>query len=265
MAVAVNRFKRGLLERRPQIGIWSALASHYTAEIMAGAGFDWIMLDTEHAPNEVSMVLQQLQAVAADPDRMTSAVVRPAWNDKVLIKRFLDIGAQTLLLPYVQTEAEAIAAVAALRYPPFGVRGVGGATVRATRFGRTTDYMQRCNDELCLLVQVETGEALENLEAIASVEGVDGVFIGPADLAASLGYPGNPTHPAVRAAIDNAIRRIKACGKAPGILMVDENRAHECLALGAMFVAVAVDMMILSRGADAVAARFKSSLNGVVN
>jgi len=257
MAIAANHFKQALRAGRPQIGIWSALANHYTAEILAGAGFDWIMLDTEHAPNDVPMVLQQLQAVAADPDRKTAAVVRPAWNDHVLIKRFLDIGAQTLLVPYVQTAEEAAAAVRAVRYPPLGIRGVGGATVRATCFGRTRDYMQQCGDEICLLVQVETAQALENLEAIAGVDGVDGVFIGPADLAASLGYPGQPAHPAVRAEIDRAIRRVAACGKAPGILMVDEARARECLALGALFVAVAVDMVMLARGAEAAAAKFK--------
>ncbi|PLP96470.1 aldolase/citrate lyase family protein [Cupriavidus pauculus] len=261
MAIAVNQFKKALRAGKPRIGIWSALASHYTVEILSGAGFDWIMLDAEHAPNEVSMVLQQLQAVAADPERKTSAVVRPAWNDHVLIKRFLDIGCETLLIPYVQTKEEAIAAVKAIRYPPHGVRGVGGATVRATRFGRTHDYMQTCHDELCLLVQVETAEALENLEDICSVEGVDGVFIGPADLAASLGYPGQPTHPEVRVEIDKAIQRIVACGKAPGILMVDEKRAKECLALGALFVAVAVDTVMLARGAEAVAARFANDSN----
>nr|WP_315595985.1 aldolase/citrate lyase family protein [uncultured Cupriavidus sp.] len=258
MTIAVNRFKQALREGRPQIGIWSALASHYTVEILAGAGFDWIMVDAEHAPNEVPMVLQQLQAIAADPDRSTSAVVRPAWNDHVLIKRFLDIGAETLLVPYVQTREEAVAAVQAVRYPPLGIRGVGGATVRATRFGRTRDYMDKCQDEICLLVQVETAEALENLESIAGVEGVDGVFIGPADLAASLGYPGQPAHPVVRAEIDRAIKRIVACGKAPGILMVDEARAKECLAMGALFVAVAVDMVMLARGAEAVSAKFKA-------
>ncbi|TPQ26360.1 MULTISPECIES: aldolase/citrate lyase family protein [Cupriavidus] len=259
MAIAVNQFKKALQAGRPQIGIWSALASHYTVEILAGAGFDWIMLDTEHAPNEVSMVLQQLQAVAADPHRNTSAVVRPAWNDHVLIKRFLDIGAETLLIPYVQSREEAAAAVRSVRYPPLGIRGVGGATVRATRFGRTHDYMQQCGQEICLLVQVETAEALENLESIASVDGVDGIFIGPADLAASMGYPGQPTHPVVRGEIDKAIRRIAAFGKAPGILMVDEARAKECLALGALFVAVAVDMVMLARGAEAVSARYKGS------
>lgn len=260
MTVAINRFKRALLSGQPQIGVWSALASHYTAEILAGAGFDWVMLDTEHAPNEVAMVLQQLQAVAAEHERPASAVVRPAWNDPVLIKRFLDIGAQTLLLPYVQSRAEAAAAVTAMRYPPSGTRGVGGATVRATRFGRSTDYMQRGEAELCLLVQVETATALDNLEAIASVDGVDGVFVGPADLAASLGHPGNPGHPVVRAAVDDAIRRIRACGKAPGVLMIDEVRARECLALGALFVAAAVDMVILTRGVDAVAGRFRDVL-----
>ncbi|ANN68667.1 aldolase/citrate lyase family protein [Bordetella bronchialis] len=250
-----NAFKQALLAGRAQIGLWSTLASPYVSELIAGSGFDWLLLDTEHTPSDVPIMLQQLQAVAADPRRATCAVVRPAWNDAVLIKRYLDIGAQSLLLPFVQSADEAAAAVAATRYPPLGIRGMGG-TMRASDFGRDAAYVRDAHKEICVLVQVETGEALDNIEAIAAVDGIDGIFIGPADLSASMGYPGELQHPKVSAAIDDAIRRIRACGKAPGILMLDEKRARACLELGALFVAVATDQVLLRKAADDVAARF---------
>ncbi|SFP59839.1 4-hydroxy-2-oxoheptanedioate aldolase [Variovorax sp. OK605] len=260
MPVLPNHFKRALAAGVPQIGLWSTLPDPYVSEIVAGAGFDWVLLDTEHTPTDVPHMLHQLQAVTAavpaDTARRTSAVVRPDWNDTVLIKRYLDIGAQSLLLPFVQSAAEAQAAVRATRYAPDGVRGMGGS-VRASNFGRIGDYVKRAQDELCVLVQVETREALDHLEEILAVDGVDGVFIGPADLSASLGHPGDPGHPEVRRAIDDAICCIRAKGKAPGILMLDDARARECLALGALFVAVAMDLQILARGAEAAAARFQ--------
>jgi 4-hydroxy-2-oxoheptanedioate aldolase len=260
MPVLPNHFKRALAAGVPQIGLWSTLPDPYVSEIVAGAGFDWVLLDTEHTPTDVPHMLHQLQAVSAavpaDAARRTSAVVRPDWNDTVLIKRYLDIGAQSLLLPFVQDAEQAQAAVRATRYAPAGVRGMGGS-MRASNFGRIGDYVKRAQDELCLLVQVETGEALEQLDAILSVEGIDGVFIGPADLSASLGHPGDPGHPTVKRAIDDAIRRIRARRKAPGILMLDDARARECLDLGALFVAVAMDLQILARGAEAAASRFR--------
>ena len=191
MDLPVNGFKRALAARRPQIGFWCTLPGGYAAEMLAGAGFDWLLFDTEHSPADPITVLAQLQA-AAPYD--VASVVRAAWNDTVLIKRFLDVGAQTLLVPYVQSAAEARAAVAAIRYPPRGVRGVSGSS-RATRFGRVADYATRAEAELCLLVQVETAEALGEIEAIAAVDGVDGIFVGPADLAASLGHAGRPGAP----------------------------------------------------------------------
>lgn len=251
----INHFKHALASGRSQIGIWSSLPSPYVSELIAGSGFDWVLLDTEHSPNDVPIVLQQLQAVAADRVSRSHPVVRPAWNDPVLIKRYLDIGAQTLLLPFVQNAGEARAAVSAMRYAPRGVRGMGGS-MRASHFGRDDRYVADSENELCLLVQVETQEALEQLEDIAAVDGVDGIFIGPADLSASMGYPGQPMHPAVSKAIDDAIVRIRATGKAPGILMVNEERARQCLALGAQFVAVAMDLLLLRNASDAVAARF---------
>lgn len=258
----INPFKKALRAGQAQIGVWSTIPSPFVTEMIGGAGYDWALLDTEHTPNDVPLMLSQMQALAAAqpaPGRpATHAVVRPAWNDMVLIKRYLDLGAQTLLLPFVQNADEAREAVDAMRYAPRGVRGMGGS-VRASNFGRTTDYIQKVDDELCLLVQVETGEALENLEDIAAVDGVDGIFIGPADLSASLGYPGQPFHPEVTRTINDAIRRIRACGKAPGILMVKEERARECLDLGALFVAVALDTIILREGVDKVASRFIST------
>jgi 4-hydroxy-2-oxoheptanedioate aldolase len=265
MDLQPNTFKRALAAGQKQIGLWSTLPDPYVSEIVAGAGYDWVLLDTEHTPSDVPRMLHQLQAVAAalpaDAAHRTAAVVRPAWNDTVLIKRYLDIGAQTLLIPFVQSAEEAEAAVRAMRYAPEGVRGMGGST-RASAFGRIRDYAKRASEELCLLVQVETGEALERLEAIAGVDGVDGVFIGPSDLAASMGHPGDPGHPDVRAAIDSAIARIRACGKAPGILMVDEQRANDCLERGALFVAVAIDQLILARGAEKIAATFRRGAPG---
>jgi 4-hydroxy-2-oxoheptanedioate aldolase len=185
-------------------------------------------------------------------------VVRIPWNDMVTIKRVLDIGAQSLLVPYVSTADEARAAVSYTRYPPAGVRGVAGTT-RATRFGRIADYARRAHDEICLLVQVETQPALDNIEAISAVEGVDGIFIGPADLHASLGHPGEIANPKVKPLIDDAIRRIRKSGKAPGILTPNEADARHWLECGALFVAVGADVGILARGAEALAARFKKS------
>jgi 4-hydroxy-2-oxoheptanedioate aldolase len=253
MDLPVNEFKRSLAAGRQQIGLWVSLASAYSAELVAGSGFDWLLIDTEHSPNEVDNTLAQLQAVAASP---VSAVVRPAWNDKVLVKRHLDIGAQTLLIPYVQSEEEARAAVEAVRFPPKGVRGVAGMT-RATRFGRVADYAKRAEEELCLLVQVETRAGLDALEAIARCDGVDGVFIGPADLAAGLGHLGEIGHPEVQSAIREGIARIRACGKAAGILATDEPSARRYIEWGTTFTAVGMDAMILARETERLAAKFR--------
>jgi 4-hydroxy-2-oxoheptanedioate aldolase len=253
MDLPPNNFKRAIAAGRQQIGLWVSLASAYSAEIVAGSGFDWLVIDTEHSPNEVDTTLAQLQVIAAYP---VAPVVRPAWNDKVLIKRHLDIGAQNLLIPYVQTEEEAAAAVAAMRFPTRGVRGVAGVT-RASRFGRVRDYAKRAHEELCLLVQIETREGLENLERIARIEGVDGVFIGPADLAAGLGHLGDQGHADVQSAIKDAIGRIKACGKPAGILAVDEASTRRYIDWGTVFTAVGLDVMVLARESEKLAAKFK--------
>lgn len=254
MELPQNGFKRALKAGKPQIGLWSSLSSNYTVEVIAGAGFDWIVLDTEHSPADLENLLTQLQAAAPYP---AMPVVRVPWNDMVNVKRVLDIGAQSLLVPYVCDAEEARAAVAATRYPPAGVRGVAGTT-RATRFGRIKDYAKRAHEELCVLVQVETEAALANIEAICAIEGVDGVFIGPADLHASMGYPGEVANPKVKPVIDQAIRRIRKAGKAPGILTPNEADARHWLECGALFVAVGADVGILARGAEALAAKFKS-------
>jgi 4-hydroxy-2-oxoheptanedioate aldolase len=254
MELPVNEFKRAIKAGRQQIGLWCSLSHHYSLEVVATSGFDWLLIDTEHSPNEVTAVLSQLQAVAPHP---VSPVVRPAWNDPVLIKRHLDIGAQTLLLPYIQSEEEAAQAVASIRYTPRGIRGVG-TMVRATQFGRISDYARRCEEELCLLVQIENRPGLDALERIAKLDGIDGVFIGPSDLAASLGHLGNPGHPEVQAAIVDAIKRVRACGKAPGVLTPDEEMARRYIEAGTLFTAVGIDAGILARETTRLAHRFKS-------
>ena len=249
-----NHFKRALQEKRPQIGLWLGLCSSYSAELLAGAGFDWLLIDGEHAPNNVQTVLGQLQAVAPYPSR---PVVRPPWNDAVIIKQLLDVGAQTLLIPMIQNAEQARDAVRATRYPPHGVRGVGSALARASRWNRVPDYLQQADEQMCVLVQIETREAVKNLDAILQVEGVDGVFIGPADLSADMGFAGNPQHPEVQRTIDDAIARIRAAGQAPGILMANKALAQRYLEAGALLVAVGVDTTLLARAAEALADEFK--------
>ena len=251
--VLTNPFKQAIRAGRPQIGLWSSLCSNLAAEVIAGAGFDWVLVDTEHAPNELPMVFSQLQALVGGT---AAPVVRPAWNDLVLLKRLLDVGAQNLLIPYVQTVEEARAAVAATRYPPVGIRGVA-VLHRANRYGRVKDYLKRIGEEICVLVQIETRVALENIEAIAAVEGVDGLFIGPSDLAAALGHLGEPNHPEVRAAIEQALKRIGQTGKAPGILAPIEADAHHWLSVGCVVLAVGSDLQLLASQSEQLAARFK--------
>lgn len=255
-----NSFKAALKAGRPQIGLWLGLSSSYSAELLAGAGFDWLLIDGEHAPNNVQTVLTQLQAIAPYPSQ---PVVRPSWNDPVQIKQLLDVGTQTLLVPMVQNADEAREAVRATRYPPAGIRGVGSALARASRWNRIPDYLQKANDQMCVLVQIETREAMKNLPQILDVEGVDGVFIGPADLSADMGYAGNPQHPEVQAAIEQAIVQIREAGKAPGILIANEQLAKRYLELGALFVAVGVDTTLLARAAEALAARFGAQATAI--
>lgn len=250
-----NLFKQALASGEPQIGLWLALADAYAAELCAGNGFDWLVFDGEHAPNDLRTLLSSLQSVAAYPSH---PVVRLPHGDATLIKQVLDIGATTLLIPMVESAAQAQQLVSAMRYPPQGIRGVGSSIARSSRWSRYADYLQQANERVCLLVQVESKAGLDQLEAIASVDGVDGVFIGPADLSASMGYLGQPGHPEVRAAIDAAIKTIQVAGKAAGILCTDEVLARHYLALGASFVAVGVDTSLLVQASSSLIAKFKS-------
>lgn len=254
MMLPVNAFKRGLRGGQQQIGIWNTIPGPVVVEALAGTGFDWILIDTEHSLTDVPDTMGMLQAVAPYP---VSALVRPAVNDAVLIKRLLDFGAQTLIVPYVQSADEARAAVAAMRYPPRGIRGAGG-TVRANRFGAVADYMTHAEAELCLVVQVETAATLARIEDIAAVDGVDGLFIGPNDLAATMGHTGNPDHPDVTAAIADAIRRIVGTGKAAGILATDSAFAQRCIGWGSSFTAVGVDLSLLLGSARRLAHEFRN-------
>ncbi|PZR00523.1 MAG: 4-hydroxy-2-oxo-heptane-1,7-dioate aldolase [Cereibacter sphaeroides] len=253
MDLPVNHFKQGLKAGRQQIGLWNSIPGPIVAEAVATAGFDWIVIDTEHSLTDVPDTIVSMQAMAPYP---VTPVVRAAWNDMVLIKRYLDLGVQTLLLPFVQSADEAQAAVTSMRYAPRGMRGAAGMT-RANRYGSVTDYMARVEEQLCLLVQVETELALSRIEEIAAVDGVDGLFIGPNDLAGSMGYPGQPGHPEVQAAIRDAIARITASGKAAGILTFDPAFARNCMGLGTTFTAVGMDLALLVQAARKLAADFR--------
>lgn len=258
MQLPTNAFKRALRERRLQIGLWSQLTTGLAAELLGGSGFDWIVLDTEHSPTELPAVVNQLQALA--PTR-TTPVVRVAWNDPVLIKRVLDIGAQTILVPFVETQEDAQRAVAATRYPPEGMRGVA-TNHRANQFGRIGDYLHAAAGELCVLVQIETRRGYDNAAAIAGVEGIDGIFVGPADLSGSLGHLGRPDHPEVQAAIAGILAAAGAAGKPAGTLTAVETDARRFIGMGFTFVAVGSDVGLLSRTADALARRFDDEKAG---
>jgi 4-hydroxy-2-oxoheptanedioate aldolase len=259
MTTPANLFKQALIDKRAQIGLWLGLADAYSAEICAGAGFDWLLIDGEHSPNGLASILQQAQAIAAYPGVNAIARVPLGHGDAgaALIKQYLDLGLQTLLVPMVDTPEQARAIVRAMRYPPEGIRGMGGA--RASRWGRYPSYAKDANERVCLLVQAESREALAHLDAIAAVDGVDGVFIGPADLSASMGHVGDSDHPEVQAAIEDAIARIQRAGKAAGILTPNEALARKYLALGATFVAVGLDTNLLVRSTSALAASFKTT------
>lgn len=255
MQAITNPFKRALHERRAQFGLWVGLADAYVAELLATTGFDWLLVDGEHAPNDLRSTLAQLQAVAPYPSH---PIVRPAQGDTALIKQLLDIGVQTLLVPMVETAEQAAQVVAATRYPPRGIRGVGSALARSSRWNQIDDYLHKADHELCVLVQVESVHALCNLEAIAATEGVDGVFFGPADLSASMGFLGQPAHSEVQQAIATGITVVNNAGKAAGVLATDPDLAHKYVAAGALFVAVGVDTTLLVRSAQCLAASFKS-------
>lgn len=253
MSTPGNSFKAALAAGRRQIGLWQALADPYTAEICAGAGFDWLLFDAEHGPNDIRSMLAQLQATAPYPSH---PVARPPVGEAHLVKQYLDIGFTTLLIPMVNTPVQAAELVRATRYPPAGVRGVGSAIGRASRWNRTPGYLAHADQGVCLIVQIETREGLKNLDAIAATQGVDALFIGPSDLCAALGHRGNPGHPEVQAAIEQGLRSILTHGKAAGVLASDQAMAHRYLEMGFLFVAVGTDVSILVRETTTLAREF---------
>ena len=255
MPAPLNRFKAALKAGQPQIGLWAALANPYTAEILGGAGYDWLLLDAEHAPNDVPGLVAQLQALSSSS---SSVVVRPPIGEAWIIKQLLDIGAQSLLVPMVESGEQAAELARAMRYPPHGIRGVGAALARASNFNRIPDYLATANEQVCLLVQVESRKGLDALDEIVSVDGVDGVFIGPADLAADMGYLGMPGAPEVVAAVEQAISRIVAAGKPAGILTGDQAFARRCLDLGATFVAIGNDVTLFANAASKLLKDFRA-------
>jgi 4-hydroxy-2-oxoheptanedioate aldolase len=248
-----NQFKRALAAGQQQVGIWSSLASTLSAEIVAGAGFEWIVLDAEHGPSELREILAQLQAVSAYE---AEPMVRIPISDQVLVKKYLDIGARSLLVPFVQTAEEARQAVAFTRYPPDGVRGVSVGT-RANQYGRVPDYLKNAHEQICIVVQIETSGSLEALPGILAVEGVDAAFIGPSDLAASLGHLGDAAHAEVQTAIERALEICAQHGKPIGILAPVEADARRYLEAGFSFVAVGSDLGLLARGSENLRARYQ--------
>ena len=271
MQTPINTFKQAMAAGDVKLGLWLALADSYAAEISAGTGFDWLLIDGEHAPNDLRSVLTQLQAVASATQTLPPGlpaphpVVRVPTGDAVLIKQYLDIGAQTILVPMVDTAEQAAHLVQAMRYPPQGIRGMGSALARSSRWQAVPNYLHEANAQTCLLVQAETVEAMKNLDAIAATPGVDGVFIGPADLSASMGHVGNPGHPEVQAMIESGIARIRKAGKAAGILATAKAQGDKWLAAGAQFVAVGADTMLLHAAAKQLVASYRGTDGSVKN
>lgn len=247
-----NQFKQDMLARKNLVGCWAATSSPLLTEITGLAGFDWLLLDGEHATNDVLTFVPQLMALK---DSVSAPVVRPAWNDQVLIKRLLDIGFYNFLIPYIETAEQAKAAVSYTRYPPEGVRGVS-VSHRSNAFGSIKDYFEKINQNICVMVQIETQQSVDNVEEIASVDGVDGIFVGPSDLSASLGHFGNPKHPEVQAAIKRVFDVAKAKGKASGILAPVEADARQYMEMGATFVAVGNDLGLFRSATQALADKF---------
>ncbi|KIN63098.1 HpcH/HpaI aldolase family protein [Sulfitobacter noctilucicola] len=256
MPVPINTFKKSLSAGDTVFGCWVGLASPFSAELMGTAGFDWLVIDGEHGPNDLRSILAQLQVLEASDSH---PVVRVPVGETYLIKQMLDAGAQTLLVPMVESAAQARQLVRDVTYPPHGDRGVGYALSRSARFSQISDYGTTADAQICLLVQVENLKGLAALDEILEIDGIDGVFIGPADLAADMGHMGNAQHPDVQAAIMDALRRIKAAGKAPGILSTNDPMTLDALDAGAQFVAVGADVLLLSHSAQALAKKWQST------
>lgn len=259
MKIQKNNFKAALQKGDTQIGLWAGLASPYCTEILATIGYDWLLLDGEHAPNDISSLLAQLQALAPyQQTGISHPIIRPPVGRPDIIKQLLDLGAQTLLIPMVETKAQALELVQSMWYPPKGIRGVGSALARASRWNQVEEYLHHADDEMCLLLQIENLAGLKNLNEIVALDGVDGIFIGPADLSASMGHRGNPTHPDVQAAISSALEIIKSHQKAAGILYANEEGAKKFIEMGFDFVAVGVDTSLLVNASKNLLTKFKS-------
>ncbi|MEM8728617.1 MAG: HpcH/HpaI aldolase/citrate lyase family protein [Pseudomonadota bacterium] len=256
MPAPVNLFKQRLLAGETLIGCWLSLGEGPTAEIMGTAGFDWLLIDGEHAPNDLRSIRDQLLALESSP---SSSLVRVPSGVDWLMKQMLDAGAQTLLVPMVETAEDAEAMVKACRFPRAGIRGVGAAAARSGRFGSIPDYMSTADAQICVLVQVESLKGVENLDEILQVDGLDGVFVGPADLASDMGLQGNAMHPETVKMVCDVITRIAASGKAPGSLAIDNAIARQYLAAGARFLAVGIDVLLMVKTARDLAARFKET------
>lgn len=254
MEIPNNGFKRKLAQGEVQYGLWLGLGETFSAEICAGAGFDWLLIDAEHGPNDLRSILAQLQAVAP---YQSHAVVRPAQGDHVLIKQLLETGIQSLLIPMVESAEQAAALVEAMRYPPHGIRGVGSSIARASRWGRIGDYADKANGEMCLLIQVETREGYDQLDAMLEVEGVDGVFFGAADLAASYGLLGQPNHPEIVERIVTGLEKVAKAGLPGGVLCGDKALVQRYRDAGARFIAVGVDSMLLAAATTALCRSYK--------
>lgn len=252
----INTFKQALERGETQIGLFVGLGHGYGAELLGSSGFDWLLIDGEHGPNDLRSIIAQMQALAPHPERL---VVRTADHNPAAIKQLLDGGAQTLMVPMVESAAQAHALVRAMRYPPHGIRGVGTAMARAAHWNAVSDYFAQADAQMCLIAQIESVEGLAQLDAIVQVPGVDAVFIGPSDLAASMGYLGQPGHPAVKTAVEDAIARIAAAGKAAGVFSADPALAAHYQALGARFLLVGVDALLLRNAAVALAGKFKQA------
>ncbi len=256
MDMPLNQFKRAIKARETQIGLFLGMADGYAAEMVATAGFDWLLIDGEHGPNDLRSIIRQLQVLAAYPSR---AVVRTVDHDPARIKQLLDGGAQTLMVPMVETAAQAEALVRAMRYPPFGIRGVGTAMARAARWNGVDGYFANADQEMCLIVQIESVAGLAGLDQILQVEGVDAVFVGPSDLAAAMGHLGQPGHPEVKAAVEGALQKIAASGKAAGVFSADPALAASYREIGASFLLVGVDALLLRNASAQLLKQFKAA------
>lgn len=255
MPAPINTLKHRLAAGETLYGAWVGMADPYAAEIAATAGFDWLLIDGEHAPNDLRSIMEQLQIVGASA---SLPLVRLPDGDTVKIKQALDIGAQSLLIPMVESADQARDILRATRYPPEGIRGVGSSLARASRFSGIPDYLRTANAQICLIVQIESRAGIAALDAILAIDGIDGVFIGPADLAADMGHLGNAAQPDVKAVVLDALRRIRAAGRTAGVLSTDPGYIEDCRLAGANFIGVGIDVVLYAQAMRALAAKYRA-------